>query len=96
MGIHVRHGNGIEGASSVLIDRFNVVVELLDLDLDAVLAKPRVVDKNKTANAGAQKGSCAVLPRDWQRVARADLRLAHGVTNQFLRVSLVSRAETGG
>ena len=38
--VHVRHRYGVECASRVLIDQFNVIVELLDFDRDAVLVGP--------------------------------------------------------
>ena len=42
--IHVGDGDGVEGAGRVLVDRFDVVVELLDLDVDAVLVGPFLHD----------------------------------------------------
>ena len=38
--VHVGDGHGVEGAGGKLIDQLDVVVELLDLDIDAVFVGP--------------------------------------------------------
>ncbi len=42
--IHVGHGAAVELAGGVLVDRFDVVIELHDIDLDAVFLRPLVDD----------------------------------------------------
>ncbi len=42
--VHVGGRNAVEGAGGVLVDRFDVVVDLHDLDVDAVLLGPFVHD----------------------------------------------------
>ena len=42
--IHVGHGAAVELAGGVLVDRFDVVVELHDVDLDPVFLRPFVDD----------------------------------------------------
>ena len=40
--VHVGHGAAVELAGGVLVDRFDVVVELHHINLDAVLLRPFV------------------------------------------------------
>ncbi|MNR16954.1 hypothetical protein D3C85_1335880 [compost metagenome] len=42
--VHVGHGAAVELAGGVLVDRFDIVIELHHVDLDAVLLRPFVDD----------------------------------------------------
>ena len=76
-GVHVRHRATVEGAGRVLVDRLDVVVDLYDLDVDAVLVRPLVddalpgavvprhpADVDRPADAEAVPGLCARREQD--------------------------------